>query len=275
MKTSPIGIFDSGIGGLTVAKEIIKVLPHESIIYLGDTARVPYGTRDKKTITRFSLELTRFLLKQRVKALVVACNTISATCLPEIQKVSPVPVIGVINATIQEALKASGNQSIGIIGTRATINSKAYEKSIKKSNAGVKIVSQPCPLFVPLAEEGFISHKASGIIADEYLGIFKNSKIDTLILGCTHYPILAKLIQKSVGKKIRLVDSALPTAKALKALLQEKNLLNNSSKKPKLKFYVTDAPERVYKIANLFFDNKFPGKLEKTDLLTDGGGLKN
>jgi len=266
MKHAPIGIFDSGIGGLTVAKQIISLLPNENIIYLGDTARVPYGTRDKKTITQFSLELVKFLLKQKVKVLIVACNTISATSLLEIKKLSPVPVIGVIDATVQEVLGDTKIRTIGVIGTRATINSKAYEKSIKEINIKVKIISQACPLFVPLAEEGFINHPASKLIAGEYLKIYKNSKVDTLILGCTHYPILVKLIQRTVGKKIKLIDSALPTAKALKKLLQEKNLLNNGSKKPQLKFYVTDAPERVYKIANLFFDNKFPGKLGKVDI---------
>lgn len=266
MKHAPIGIFDSGIGGLTVAKQIISLLPNENIIYLGDTARVPYGTRDKKTITQFSLQLVKFLLKQKIKVLVVACNTISATSLLEIKKLSPVPVIGVIDATVQEVLGDTKIRTIGVIGTRATINSKAYEKSIKEINIKVKIISQTCPLFVPLAEEGFINHPASKLIAGEYLKIYKNSKVDTLILGCTHYPILVKLIQRTVGKKIKLIDSALPTAKALKKLLQEKNLLNNGSKKPQLKFYVTDAPERVYKIANLFFDNKFPGKLEKVDI---------
>ena len=266
MKHARIGIFDSGIGGLTVAKQIISLLPNENIIYLGDTARVPYGTRDKKTITQFSLQLVKFLLKQKVKVLVVACNTISATSLLEIKKLSAVPVIGVIDATVQEALGDTKTRTIGVIGTRATINSKAYEKSIKEINIKVKIISQACPLFVPLAEEGFINHPASKLIAGEYLKIYKNSKVDTLILGCTHYPILVKLIQRVVGKKIKLIDSALPTAKVLKKLLQEKNLLNNGSKKPQLKFYVTDAPERVYKIANLFFDNKFPGKLGKVDI---------
>lgn len=265
MKTSPIGIFDSGIGGLTVAKEIIRLLPSESIVYLGDTARVPYGIRDKKTITEFSLELTRFLLKQKVKVLVVACNTISATSLSQIQKLSPVPVIGVIDATIQQALKTSRNQSIGVIGTRATIKSNAYEKDIIKLNKRAKVISKACPLFVPLSEEGFVNHPASKLIADEYLNIYKHSKIDTLILDCTHYPILENLIQKAVGKKITLVDSAHPTAKALKELLEKENLLNSSSK-PIHKFYVTDAPERVYKIANLFFNNRFPGKLEKVDI---------
>ncbi len=261
----PIGIFDSGIGGLTVVKAIIKLLPRESIIYLGDTARVPYGVRDKKTITKFSLELTRFLLKQKVKALVVACNTISATSLKEIQKISPVPVIGVIEPTVLKALKASKTHRIGVIGTRATINSKAYEKKLILQDKKLKIIARACPLFVPLAEEGFISHKASKLIADEYLRVYKNSQVDILILGCTHYPILKNLIQKTVGKNIQLIDSASPTAEALKKLLEEDNLVN-AKNKPKIKFYVTDAPERVYKIANLFFDNKFPGKLEKKDI---------
>src|ERR1035437_9628398 len=165
MNTAPIGIFDSGIGGLTVVKQIISLLPNENIIYLGDTARVPYGTRDKKTITQFSLELAKFLLKQKVKVLVVACNTISATSLLEIKKLSAVPVIGVIDATVQEVLEDTKTRTIGVIGTRATINSKAYEKSIKEINIKVKIISQACPLFVPLAEEGFINHPASKLIA--------------------------------------------------------------------------------------------------------------
>lgn len=274
MNDSPIGIFDSGIGGLTVVKEIIRLLPKEPIIYLGDTARVPYGTRDKETITRFALELTKFVLKKKVKILVVACNTISATSLPEIQKVSPVPVMGVIIPTINEALESSRTLRIGVIGTRATINSKAYEKtlSIKDTRqqrgspktARLKIVSVTCPLFVPLAEEG-LQNDAIQIISDGYLAGFKKTKIDTLILGCTHYPILKKFIQKSVGKNIRLIDSANPTAKALKNLLEEKGLLSIGSV-PSRKFFVTDAPERTYKIANLFFDGNFPGKLEKVRL---------
>lgn len=262
MKDLPIGIFDSGIGGLTVAKAIIELLPNESIIYLGDTARVPYGTRDKTTITNFALELTKFLLKQKVKVLVVACNTISATCLSQIQKVSPVPVIGVIEPTVNMALESSRTREIGVIGTRATINSKAYDKKLEK----VKVIAKACPLFVPLAEEGIVSDKATQLISDEYLKDYKNSKVDTLILGCTHYPILAKIIQKSVGGKIKLIDSAHPTAMALKKLLKEKGLLSSGSKISR-KFYVTDAPERTYKIANLFFDNRFPGSLEKVNIM--------
>ncbi len=260
----PIGIFDSGIGGLTVTKAIMELLPSENLIYLGDTARVPYGIRDKKTITEFALEITNFLLKKKVKVLVVACNTISATSLNEIKKVSNVPVIDVIDPTVCKALESSKNKKIGVIGTRATVDSKAYDLEFDKKGAKVTF-SKACPLFVPLAEEGFIKHKASEIIAKEYLSIFRK-KVDVLILGCTHYPVLKELIQKSVGSDIALIDSANPTAEALKNLLEEKNLLNPSKFKGKLKFYVTDAPDRVYKIANIFFNGNFPGNLERIDL---------
>src|SRR5689334_598138 len=194
MISSPIGIFDSGIEGLTVVKEILKQLPNENIIYLGDTARVPYGTRGKEVIKKFSLELTNFLLKRKVKFLVVACNTISATCLDEIKKISPVPVLGVINGAADDAVKNTKTNVIGVIGTPATISSKVYEKTIKDKNPKIKVISKACPLFVPLAEDGKISDKSTKLIAQNYLKDFKKTKIDTLILGCTHYPVLKKII---------------------------------------------------------------------------------
>lgn len=251
MDNRPIGVFDSGIGGLTVVKEVLEQLPNESIIYLGDTARVPYGTRGKEIIKKFSLELTNFLLKRKVKFLVVACNTISATCLEEIEKASPVPVLGVIEPAASEAAKNTKTGKIGVIGTQATISSKVYEKEIKKINPKIKILTQACPLFVPLAEEGLIDEKATELIAQKYLKVFKNNKIDTLILGCTHYPVLKKVIQKVVGKKVRLIDSAKPTALKLKEILRQENLLSKS-KKAKHEFFVTDAPIRVYKVAKGF-----------------------
>ncbi len=246
IKSGPIGVFDSGIGGLTVVKEIINILPNEKIIYLGDTARVPYGNRSKEAIEKFALEMVNFLLKKKVKILVVACNTISATCLDAIKKKSPVPVIGVIEGTVEEAAKEA--KTIGVIGTSATISSGVYTKTIKELNPQVIVYSQACPLFVPLAEEGLINYKATELIARKYLEKFKNKKIDTLILGCTHYPILKKIIQKTVGKKVKLIDSAKPTAKKLKQILIEKDLINKG-KKQESEFYVTDAPERIYKIA--------------------------
>lgn len=262
---NPIGIFDSGIGGLTVVKEILHVLSGESLIYLGDTARVPYGTRGQETIKEFALEMARFLFKKKVKCLVVACNTISATCLSDIQAISSVPVLGVIQPVVGKVLSITKNGRVGIIGTRATITSGIYEKEIEKLNPQVVVITQDCPLFVPLAEEGLISHPATKLIAQDYLKKFLKSKVDTLILGCTHYPLLAEAIKDVVGKNVLLIDSAQPTALMLKNILEEKNLLNQNGH-PTYEFYVTDAPERVKKVAERFFGKPLPGKLEKVEI---------
>lgn len=261
MKNLPIGVFDSGIGGLTVVKEIIKELPNESIIYIGDTARVPYGTRGKKVITKFALELANFLIKKKVKILVVACNTISATCLKEIEKVSPVPVVGVIKPAALQALKLTKNGKIGVIGTRATIASKVYEKNLGKDTK-VKLLA--CPMFVPLVEEGLLSGPATKIIAKEYLNKFTDG-LDTLILGCTHYPVLRKVIQQVVGNNVTLVDSAKPTAQTLKKILEKANLLNGTAK-PKYELFVTDTPKRVFEVANILFEGKLPASLKLVSL---------
>lgn len=267
MNNNPIGIFDSGIGGLTVVKEIIRALPDESIIYLGDTARVPYGTRSKGVVTKFALELVSFLLKRKVKCLVVACNTISATCLNEIIKISPVPVLGVVESTVELAVGATKNNKIGVIGTTGTINSRAYDKKILKSNSKTEVRSVACPLFVPIAEEGMEDHQAAGLIAEEYLKDLKSSGIDTLILGCTHYPVLIKIIGQIMGNGVALIDSARPTAEKLKQILKENNLLSKK-KKPKYEFYVTDAPERVLKVASRFFGKVLDGNLKQVTLPT-------
>lgn len=265
MNNNPIGVFDSGIGGLTVVKEIIRQLPNENIIYLGDTARVPYGTRGTEVITKFALELAGFLLKKNVKCLVVACNTISATCLSEIESLSPVPVIGVIKPAAYEAYLTTKTQSIGVIGTQATINSSIYEREIHSLNSNIIIHKKACPLFVPLAEEGLVNHPATKLIAEEYLVSFKNTDIDTLILGCTHYPILKKVINEIVGPQIILVDSAKPTAKQLKTLLKEKKLLNKG-KQVNCHILVTDAPERVIGVAEVMFGGQLPGKIKKVTI---------
>lgn len=255
-ENQPIGILDSGVGGLTVAAEIIKVLPHENIIYLGDTARVPYGTRSKGVITRFALELVHFLVGQKVKCLVVACNTISATALATVKKASPVPVIDVISPTLAAA-KSQGR--VGVIGTRSTINSGAY--------ASVSRLAVACPLFVPLAEEGMTKGIATEEIARGYLLALKKAKIDTLILDCTHFPLLRRVIAKTMGSKVKLVDSGEPTAKYLKNFLQQNGLLANPpAGGPKYQFFFTDAPERVAKVAKNFFGRKLPGKVTKIEL---------
>ncbi|MEK9208305.1 MAG: glutamate racemase, partial [Patescibacteria group bacterium] len=261
----PIGVFDSGIGGLTVVKEIIKTLPNESIIYLGDTARVPYGTRNKDTINKFALELTKFLLKQKVKALVVACNTMSAVSLSEIKRVAGgIPVIDVISPTVSFAVSTTQANVLGVVGTRATMNSRAYQLQLKKKNKAIKILGVACPLFVPLIEEGLIKDVSTKLIAREYLSVFNKSEIDTLILGCTHYPLLRNLIAEILGNKVLLINSAKPTSNELKRVLKEKNILSN--KKPSYRFYVTDVYPKMQEMVDLIFDNKFPGELKNVSI---------
>lgn len=267
MRNNPIGIFDSGIGGLTVAKEIVNLLPEESIIYIGDTARVPYGTRSKEVVTRFAKELVYFLLNKNVKVLVVACNTISAQALDEIRKLSPVPVVDVLGPAVKKAVSKTQNKKIGVIGTQGTIGSKAYEHEIKALDSEIEVISVGCPLFVPLAEEGLHQHEATKSIAADYLDHIKESGVDTLILGCTHYPLLLEAIVSAVGPGVRLVDSAKPTAEELKKILKENNLLSKNQN-PKLEFFVTDAPKRVFKVAGRFFGEKLNGRLKKISLPT-------
>lgn len=264
MKDKPVGVFDSGIGGLTVVKEILEVLPKESLIYLGDTARVPYGTRSKEVITNFALEMVRFLLSKKVKCLVVACNTISASCLKEIEAISPVPVLNVVTPTVKEAVKISKTK-VGIIGTKATINAGSYEREIKNIRPEMEVFVQSCPLFVPLAEEGLLTHPATILIAEEYLKELSKSEIDTLILGCTHYPLLSEVIQVVIGEKVKLLSSGKATALELKKILEEQNLTNGKTL-VKHEFYVTDDPQKVAVVAERFMGKILPGKLEKVSL---------
>jgi glutamate racemase len=257
-----IGICDSGIGGLTVAKEIIKNLPRENIIYIGDTARVPYGVRNKETITKFAKELIKFLIGKKVKAIVIACNTISSICLPELEKISPVPVIGVIKPTVDEVVNDLKAKTIGVIGTRATINSNRYEMEIKKLDNKTMVFSQACPLFVPLVEEGYINHNATKVVAKEYLKVFKNKNLEALILGCTHYPLIEKIIKEIVENKIEIIDSAKPVTEELIKILKTNKLLGNITN-PIRHFYFTDITPQTEKTVNIFFDNKLPGRLKK------------
>lgn len=264
-KNNPIGIFDSGIGGLTVTKEIVKQLPNESIIYLGDTARVPYGTRSKEIVTKFAKELVAFLLKKEVKCLVVACNTISAVALEEIRKMSPVPVIGVVGPAVKKAIQKTKNRKIGIIGTQGTIQSRIYEAEIHVIDPAIEVFSAGCPLFVPIVEEGLQKHRAAGLIAKDYLKKIIAAEVDTLILGCTHYPLLVDAITKTVGPYISLVDSADPTAKDLAKLLKDENLFADKTD-PIYEFFVTDDPERVNRVAGEFFGEALIGNLKQITL---------
>lgn len=248
----PIGIFDSGVGGLTVAKELIHQLPYEDIIYFGDTARVPYGIKSRETVIRFSIENTLFLLKQEVKLICVACNTVSSVALPVIKNHFRVPIVGVITPGVREAVYATKNKRIGVIGTKGTIKSNAYQAEINQLDPSVKVTSIACPLFVPLAEEGWTKGKVVAEIARSYLKPLKDARVDTVILGCTHYPLLKHLIQEAMGKQVTLIDSAKQVAIEVKKILAAEGLLLKGQKKPKRVFYVSDNPEWFSDLAERF-----------------------
>lgn len=253
MKNKPVGIFDSGVGGLTVLKEIAKLLPNEDLIYLGDTARVPYGIRSAETVIKYSIECANFLFKKGIKMLVVACNTSSSVSLEILKEKLPIPVIGVIEPGVRAALRSSKNGKIGIIGTEATVQSEAYPKKIKSINPEIEVISKACPLFVPLVEEGILEGSIAEQVVERYLKELKTSGIDTLILGCTHYPLLKKTIQKYM-EGIKLVDSAEETAKQVREILSHQGLINENSHSGTRTFYVTDSPERFKKIGEIFLN---------------------
>jgi glutamate racemase len=238
MDNRPIGVFDSGVGGLTVVKEILRVLPQEKIIYLGDTARVPWGTRGRKTVINFSRQLTRFLLRKKVKVIVVACHTASSVALSFLKKEAKIPFQGVIDPSAKEAISKSKTLRIGLIGTPATVKASTWKKVLKKTNPKVKVFAVPCPLFVPLVEEGLVDHRVTQILAREYLQPLVKEKIDTLILGCTHYPLLEKIIKKGMGK-VAMINPGKATASALKRFLG-KNKLQGKHQNPIQELYFTD-----------------------------------
>lgn len=251
-KKYAIGVFDSGLGGLTVVKELMKQLPNEDIVYFGDTARVPYGTKSKESIIRFSKENTSILLQHKVKMIVVACNTSSSLALAILKKSFPLPIIGVIYPGARKAVEVTRNKRIGIIATPATIHSQAYTKSIKKLNRSIQVVDQACPLLVPLVEEGWFERKETEDIGREYLKKIAHFRVDTLILGCTHYPLLKPVIQKIVGRKVVLIDSAQELAFEVKELLENIGLAQDKKRKPKYSFLVSDQPKHFRRLARRF-----------------------
>ncbi|MCK6605562.1 MAG: glutamate racemase [Ignavibacteriaceae bacterium] len=261
----PIGIFDSGIGGLTVVKKIIEYLPNENIVYFGDTARVPYGSKSNDTIIEYSIQDTEFLLTHDVKAIVVACNTASSMAIPALKEKFNLPIISMIEPGSQKAAEKTKSGKIGVIGTRSTISNKAYSKQLKLINREFEILERSCPLFVPLAEEGWIDHPATFQIASEYLTELKYEGVDTLILGCTHYPILRKTIQKVMGESVQLIDSGVAAAYTVQEILIRKNLLNTSDTSPFKKFYVSDIPSQFKNLAELFLGMPVE-KVAKVDL---------
>jgi len=254
---NPIGIFDSGIGGLTVVRALMERMSFENIIYFGDTARVPYGLKSVETITRYATQITEFLLRQRVKLLIVACNTMSSVAYQVIADLSPVPVVDVVDAGARSAVAGTHNKRVGVIGTPVTINSNAYAKTINKYDPEIRIFSQPCPLFVPLVEEGWLDHQVTRLTAQEYLKPVIAKNIDTLVLGCTHYPLLKPLLQEVLGDQIRLVDSAQAIIEQTGELLNKHNLRNDQQKQPpEYRFYVTDVAIRFQEIGERFLGRR-------------------
>jgi len=251
-----IGIFDSGVGGLTVFHELMGQLPEENLIYLGDTARVPYGIKSAETVTRYALEITRFLMEQEIKLLIVACNTASSVALPALQSRFPIPVVGVLLPGARAAVRDSRVRKVGIIGTESTIGSSAYVKAIHALDSAVEVFTRACPLFVSLAEEGWAEHPLTVSIVREYLKDLQETGIDTLVMGCTHYPILRSAIGRVMGKGVKLVDSASETARDVKELLTTQGLDHRKNPEPVRRFYVTDSPERFRKVGERFLEQE-------------------
>lgn len=264
-KRRPIGVFDSGIGGLTVVKRLASTLPNENIIYFGDTARVPYGSKSNSTVIEYSIQNTKFLLQKNIKALVVACNTASSIAIPDLKKVFDIPIIGMIEPGSQMALSKTTNNKIGVIGTRATISNLAYSKEIKRLSNKSEVFEKPCPLFVPLAEEGWIKHQATYEIAEEYLKELRDEEIDTLVLGCTHYPILSEVIQEVIGLKVSLIDSGVASSELIKAELEKFDLLSDSKAIGVQEYYVSDIPAKFKEVAELFLGREID-HVHKVDL---------
>ncbi len=249
---SPIGVFDSGVGGLTVVRALMERLPFENIIYFGDTARVPYGVKSVETIAHYTTQIAQFLLQKDVKLLIIACNTMAAVAAQMVKDLSAVPVLDVIDAGAVGAVAASQSRRIGVIGTPTTINSNAYARAIHEYDADMRIYSQACPLFVPLVEEGWLEHEVTRLTAQEYLRPVLAQDIDTMVLGCTHYPLLKPLLQEVSGEDVQLVDSAEAMAEQTAALLAERHLANTQRSMPNYEFYVTDVPLRFQTIGERF-----------------------
>jgi glutamate racemase len=252
----PIGVFDSGIGGLTVVSELMALLPKENIVYFGDTARVPYGSKSPEAVTRFSLEIAGFLQKKNIKMLVVACNTATAHALPVLKKNLKIPVVGVIDPGARSAAETTKNSRIGVIGTEGTVASGSYAKAIGNISASFKVFQQACPLFVPLVEEGWLESAVTRQVASVYLAPLLKKNIDTLVLGCTHYPLLKKVIGIVAGKKITLIDSAVATALQVRHELSEHGLLHKGLARGRGRFFVSDSTEKFKSIGKRFMGDR-------------------
>lgn len=257
--SAAIGVFDSGIGGLTVAHALMRHLPNEQIIYFGDTARVPYGPKSPETVRRYSREIAGYLAGEGIKALVVACNTATAHALSTLRADLPMPVIGVIQPGARAAVRASRRGHIGVIGTAGTIKSGAYERAIRELDDSVRITTRACPLFVPLVEEGWVEHEATKIIAREYLAPLLHEEVDTLVLGCTHYPLLKPLLAEVLGPSVALIDSAEETALETATMLREHGLLTQRDGAPRHRFIASDDPLMFLQLGQRFLGSAIEG----------------
>jgi glutamate racemase len=266
-RSNPIGVFDSGIGGLTVVRALKERLPNENIVYFGDTARVPYGPKSPQVIREYAAQDTEFLVRNNIKVVVVACNTVSSVALDIVTKHSKVPVVGMIEPAAEAAAKTSKKKHIGVIGTAATIASKAYVNFIRQIDASIEVLSKPCPLFVPLVEEGLLEHRATEIIAREYLFPMKAAKIDTLVLGCTHYPLLRKTIELVFDNNISLIDTGEAAAVEVEAILNREKLRNQNMAKGNIQCYVSDQTPKFAEIGERFLGERL-GKV-RTIRITD------
>ncbi|HET7583278.1 MAG TPA: glutamate racemase [Gemmatimonadaceae bacterium] len=249
---APIGVFDSGIGGLTVVRALVHELPREGIVYFGDTARVPYGPKSPDTVRRYSREITQLLLARGVKLIVVACNTATAHALTALRDELPVPVVGVVQPGARAAVRASTSGRIGVIGTAGTVASGAYERAIREGAPDATVISQACPLFVPLVEEGWLDGPAVELIAREYLAPLRERTVDALVLGCTHYPLLAPVVARAMGPGVALIDSAVETARETERVLHRHALATTESEQPEHAFLVSDDPERFLALGQRF-----------------------
>lgn len=266
MDNRSIGVFDSGLGGLTAAKEIMQLFPNESIVYFGDTGRVPYGTRSKDTIVKYTHGDIRFLLSKNVKMIVIACGTASSAALPHIKDEYNVPIYGVVDAAVYEAVRVTKNKKIGVIGTSATIKSGAYTKYIKEYDSSIETFEHACPLFVPLVENGHFNSRVTELVIEEYLSEIRDAGVDTLILGCTHYPLLAGAISRFMGDGVTLISPGQEVAKYMRKKLTDELRHDDTPDKNQYSFYVSDSIEQFEELGSIFLEKKIDGQVSKIDI---------
>ena len=269
MSRKPIGVFDSGLGGLTAVKQLLQILPGEDIVYFGDTGRVPYGNRSRETIRKYAAQDMNFLLSQDVKMIIAACGTVSSVAL-DLGEALPIPFTGVVKTASQAAVRATRSGRIGVIGTAATIRSGAYEKEIRQIDSRLAVYSQPCPLFVPLVEDGLIApdEQITLLTAERYLAPLKEKKVDTLLLGCTHYPLLVPILSQVMGENVTLIDSGREVALWARQMLEQNEMLNISMQPGRSRFYVSDRVEGFLAVANMFLGDNCCHEIEQIDIDT-------